>query len=106
MIYAFKSAEKSLDALCMSSVCSVCISGAATESLRQLPAVGGTTTAADAVTQPPHACAPTAQQLLQHLTHSTTLGYINYSYINIVGLIGFGICNLVIGLTIFAVKEI
>ena len=102
MIYAFKSAEKSLDALCMSSVCSVCTSGAATETA----AAGGTTTAADAVTQPPHACAPTAQQLLQHLTHSTTLGYINYSYINIVGLIGFGICNLVIGLTIFAVKEI
>ena len=38
--------------------------------------------------------------------NSYQLGNINYSYINIVGLIGFGICNLVIGLTIFAVKEI
>ena len=40
------------------------------------------------------------------LTNSYKLGDINYSYINIVGLIGFGICNLVIGLTIFSVKEI
>ena len=43
---------------------------------------------------------------LELLTNSCKLGDINYSYINIVGLIGLGISNLLIGLTIFAVKEI
>ena len=38
-------------------------------------------------------------------TNSHKLGDINYSYIDIVGQIGFGICNLLMGSTIFAVKE-
>ena len=37
--------------------------------------------------------------------NSHKLGDINYSYIDIVGRIGFGICNLLMGSTIFAVKE-
>ena len=37
--------------------------------------------------------------------NSHELGDINYSYIDIVGRIGFGIYNLLMSSTIFAVKE-